>query len=145
MRKEPALGHSTVGNTTFAALHPEVEGLNPEDYPDINKLGILADIAPCFREYNRIRAVVDKQANGNPELRAHYEQIVTRSVRPRSLPSRSTSAASTHRSTRSKAPSRRPRSTASSSLSTQVASSTSVLSAARWPISWPINWASQTR
>ena len=27
-------------------------------------------------EYNRIRAVVDKQANGNPELRAHYEQIV---------------------------------------------------------------------
>jgi hypothetical protein len=66
----------------FGALHcrqhdlPEVEGLNPEDYPDINKLGILADIAPYSREYNRVRAVVDKQANGNPELRAHYEQIV---------------------------------------------------------------------
>jgi hypothetical protein len=69
-------GHSSVGNPTYAALHPEVEGLNPEGYPDINKLGILADIAPYSREYNRIRAVVDKQASGNPELRAHYEQIV---------------------------------------------------------------------
>ena len=39
-------------------------------------MGILADIAPYSREYNRVRAVVDKQANGNPELRAHYEQIV---------------------------------------------------------------------
>jgi hypothetical protein len=74
--KRAHFGHSTVGNTTYAALHPEVEGLNPEDYPDINKLSILADIAPYSREYNRIRAVVDKQANGNPELRAHYEQIV---------------------------------------------------------------------
>jgi hypothetical protein len=64
---------------------PEVEGLNPEDYPDINKLGILADIAPYSREYNRIRAVVDKQANGNPELRAHYEQIVDQVI-PIGLP-----------------------------------------------------------
>ena len=39
-------------------------------------MGILGDVAPYSREYNRIRAVVDKQANGNPELRAHYEQIV---------------------------------------------------------------------
>ena len=75
-KKEASFGHSTVGNPTYAALHPEVEGLNPEDYPDINKLGILADIAPYSREYNRIRAVVDKQANSSPELRAHYEQIV---------------------------------------------------------------------
>ena len=72
-KKRAHFGHSTVDNTTYTSLHPEVEGLNPEDYPDINKLGILADIAPYSREYNRIRAVVDKQANGNPELRAHYE------------------------------------------------------------------------
>ena len=32
-RKEPTLEHSTVDNTTYAASHPEVEGLNPEDYP----------------------------------------------------------------------------------------------------------------
>ena len=69
-------GHSTVGCTTYAALHPEVEGLDPEDYPDINKLSILGDIAPYSREYNRLRAVVDKQSHGNPDLRAQYEQIV---------------------------------------------------------------------
>jgi hypothetical protein len=26
--------------------------VNPEDYPDINKLAILADVAPYSREYN---------------------------------------------------------------------------------------------
>ena len=31
--KRAHFGHSTVGNTTYAASHPEVEGLNPEDYP----------------------------------------------------------------------------------------------------------------
>jgi hypothetical protein len=69
-------GYARLPGAGYAALHPEVEGINPEDYPDINKLGILADIAPYSREYNRIRAMVDKRANGNPELRAHYEQIV---------------------------------------------------------------------
>jgi hypothetical protein len=39
-------------------------------------MGILADIAPYSREYNRIRAVVDKQSHSDTELRAHYEQIV---------------------------------------------------------------------
>jgi hypothetical protein len=75
-KKRAHFGHSTVGNTTYAALHPEVEGLDPEDYPDINKLSILGDIAPYSREYNRLRAVVDKQSHGNPDLRAQYEQIV---------------------------------------------------------------------
>jgi hypothetical protein len=75
-RKRAHFGHSIVGNTTYAALHPEVEGLNPEDYPDINKLSILADVAPYSREYNRIRAVVDKQSHGDLELRSRYEQIV---------------------------------------------------------------------
>jgi hypothetical protein len=75
-RKRAHFGHPTVGNPTYAALHPEVEGLDPEDYPDINKLGILADIAPYSREYNRIRAVVDKQSHGDLELRSRYEQIV---------------------------------------------------------------------
>ena len=33
-------------------------------------------MAPYSREYNRIRAVVDKQSHGDTDLRAHYEQIV---------------------------------------------------------------------
>jgi hypothetical protein len=106
--KRPRFGHSTVGNTTYAALHPEVEGLNPEDYPDINKLGILGDIAPYSREYNRVRAVVEKQANGDLDLRARYEQIVEQVRQTKESTPRSINAASTHLSTRSKAPSRRP-------------------------------------
>jgi hypothetical protein len=33
-------------------------------------------VAPYSREYNRIRAVVDKQSAGDLELRSRYEQIV---------------------------------------------------------------------
>ena len=33
-------------------------------------------MAPYSREYNRIRTVVDKQSNGDLELRSRYEQIV---------------------------------------------------------------------
>jgi hypothetical protein len=33
-------------------------------------------VAPYSREYNRIRAVVDKQSHGDLELRSRYEQIV---------------------------------------------------------------------
>ena len=29
------------------------KGINPEDYPDIHKLRILADVAPYSREYNQ--------------------------------------------------------------------------------------------
>jgi hypothetical protein len=129
---------------TYAASHPEVEELNPEDYPDINKLGILADIAPYSREYNRIRAVVDKQANGNPELRAHYEQIVDQ-VRQ------------TKESTlqvdqrRFDAPVDKIEGTIKSASFHGVelseypgASSTSAQSAAPWPILWPIPWAART-
>jgi len=30
----------------YEALHPELEGVDPEDYPDIHKMAILADVAP---------------------------------------------------------------------------------------------------
>ena len=29
----------------YEALHPELKGLIPDEYPDINKLAILADVA----------------------------------------------------------------------------------------------------
>ena len=35
----------------YEALHPELDGVDPEDYPDIHKLAILADVAPYSREY----------------------------------------------------------------------------------------------
>src|ERR1700751_3931285 len=66
---------------------PELRGVNPEDYPDIHKLAILADVAPYSREYNTFRQKVGKQAQGNTELQIEYERILervrkTRSPRP---------------------------------------------------------------
>jgi hypothetical protein len=69
-------GYARLPGAGYAALHPELEGINPEDYPDITKLSILGDVAPYSREYNRIRASVEKHSRGDAELRSRYEQIV---------------------------------------------------------------------
>lgn len=45
-------GYARLPGAGYEALHPELEGLNPEDYPDIHKLRILSDVAPYSREYN---------------------------------------------------------------------------------------------
>ena len=69
-------GYARLPGAGYEALHPELEGLDPEDYPDITKLSILGDVAPYSREYNRTRAIVEKQSRGDNELRSRYEQIV---------------------------------------------------------------------
>ncbi len=51
---------------------------NPEDYPDIHKLAILADVAPYSREYNTWRQKVGSQAHGHTELEIEYEKILRR-------------------------------------------------------------------
>jgi hypothetical protein len=69
-------GYARLPGAGYAALHPELEGVDPEDYPNITKLSILGDVAPYSRDYNRIRAIVEKNTHGDPELRSRYEQIV---------------------------------------------------------------------
>jgi hypothetical protein len=49
------------------ALHPEVEGLDPEDYPDITKFSILADVALYSDQSSKCRNIVDKESRGNPD------------------------------------------------------------------------------
>jgi len=39
----------------YAALHPELKGVNPEAYPDIYKYKILADLAPTSKEFQTVR------------------------------------------------------------------------------------------
>jgi len=46
-------GYARLPGAGYDALHPELKGLNPEDYPDIHKLRILSDVAPYSREYTR--------------------------------------------------------------------------------------------
>ena len=62
----------------YEALQPELDGVDPEDYPDIHKLAILADVAPYSREYNTIRQKAGKQAQGNTELDIEYQKILHR-------------------------------------------------------------------
>ena len=39
----------------YAALHPELKGLSPEEYPDLYKYRILSDVAPTSREFKQLR------------------------------------------------------------------------------------------
>jgi hypothetical protein len=71
-------GYARLPGAGYAALHPDVEGLNPEDYPDIHKMAILADVAPYSREYNIYRQRIGKEAQGNTELEIEYEKILKR-------------------------------------------------------------------
>ena len=48
-------GYARLPGAGYEALHPELKGLTPTTYPDINKLAILADVAPYSREYNIFR------------------------------------------------------------------------------------------
>jgi hypothetical protein len=50
----------------YAALHPELKDIDPEDYPDIHKMAILADVAPYSREYTR-----SFRPDGHQKPRAH--------------------------------------------------------------------------
>ena len=47
-------GYARLPGAGYAALHPELEGVDPEDYPDIDKLRILGDVAPYSREYQKL-------------------------------------------------------------------------------------------
>src|SRR3954447_12805798 len=71
-------GYARLPGAGYEAIHPELEGVNPEDYPDIHKMAILADVAPYSREYHTYRQKVGKQAQGNTELEIEYERILNR-------------------------------------------------------------------
>ena len=71
-------GYARLPGAGYEALHPELKGLNAEDYPDINKLSILADVAPYSREYNLYRQKIASQARGNTELEIELGKIVDR-------------------------------------------------------------------
>ena len=71
-------GFARLPGAGYEAIHPELKELNPEDYPDIHKLSILADVAPYSREYNIFRQAVANQAEDNTEMRIEYERILER-------------------------------------------------------------------
>ena len=68
-------GYARLPGDGYTALHPELEGINPEDYPDIAKLRILSDVAPYSREYQRFASIVRHQSQDDPDLKVEYERI----------------------------------------------------------------------
>jgi len=48
-------GYVRLPGTGYEAANPDVKGLDPEDYPDIHKYKILADIAPQSRNTLKLR------------------------------------------------------------------------------------------
>jgi len=59
----------------YEALHPELEGIDPEDYPATHRMRIPADVAPYSREYQKASSIVRHQAKDNPDLLTEYERI----------------------------------------------------------------------
>jgi hypothetical protein len=68
-------GYARLPGAGYEALHPELEGINPEDYPAVHKMRILADVAPYSREYQKWSSIVRHQARDNPDLLTEYERI----------------------------------------------------------------------
>ena len=71
-------GYARLPGAGYEALHPELKDVNPEDYPDIHKMSILADVAPYSREYHTYRQKVGSLAQGNTQLEIEYEKILNR-------------------------------------------------------------------
>lgn len=58
----------------YEALHSEVEGLDPGDYPDLTKYKILADVAPYSKEYMKYRSIIRSRAERDTNTSIEYEK-----------------------------------------------------------------------
>jgi len=63
-------GYYRLPGEGFATRHKELEGISPEDYPDIYKYKILADVAPDSSEFDRVRGKLQ-----NRKLSGHESAI----------------------------------------------------------------------
>lgn len=63
-----AQGEERLPGPGYAALHPELRGVAPEDYPLMHRFSILADIAPYSESYGRHLSMV-RSASKRGDLR----------------------------------------------------------------------------
>ena len=71
-------GYARLPGAGYEAIHPELQGLDPEDYPDIHKLRILSDVAPYSREYNTFRQKLSADAKYDTGLQIELDKIIDR-------------------------------------------------------------------
>jgi hypothetical protein len=69
------MGWARLPGPGFEAIHPELKGVDPEDYPDIVKLKVLGDVAAYSKEYQKYAGIIRNQINDNPDLKVEYERI----------------------------------------------------------------------
>ena len=62
----------------YESIHPELQGIDPEEYPNITKMKILSDVAPYSSEYEHMRSRVYEQTADDTNLRIEYDRIVDR-------------------------------------------------------------------
>ena len=70
------MGYARLPGAGYEALHPEVEGIKPEEYPDVVKLRILGDVAPWSGKFRQFEAIVKTEAEQDPALEIEYQKIV---------------------------------------------------------------------
>ena len=78
-------GEARLPGGGFASLHPELKGVDPEDYPDIYRYAILGDVAPFSKEFRIAREQVYKarQAGAYNENQIAYMERIEDQVRER--------------------------------------------------------------
>lgn len=72
-------GESRLPGVGYAALHPEVEGVKPEDYPTLHRFNILADIAPYSSKFDIAAGQMKERINSGeaskPEEERYHEVL----------------------------------------------------------------------
>ena len=72
------LGYARMPGSGYEALHPELQGFSPENYPLIYQYEILGDVAPSSREFLRTRKRLYQarsQGQTTPEIDAYMDRI----------------------------------------------------------------------
>lgn len=62
----------------YVAMHPELEGVAPEDYPEFHRFSILADVAPYsteYKEHNRRMTIMTRQGALSQEEQTQVKVI----------------------------------------------------------------------
>jgi hypothetical protein len=68
-------GYMRLPGAGYEALHPELQGLKPEEYPDLTKLRILADVAPYSRQYESMRVRMQAEARRDTNLAIEVDRV----------------------------------------------------------------------
>lgn len=74
-----AEGETRLPGEGYAALHPELRGVAPEDYPLIHKFKILADVAPYSESYGQHLGIIRSMARSgqlSPEEMREYHRTI---------------------------------------------------------------------